>query len=99
MVGRSAYDNPYPLVNVDQAIYSQKNHVPTRAEILEGLVPYMENEIKNGNKLGYVTKHLMGLFKNTKHAKKARNTLANIDDGFYPMEKLKLLINETKELC
>ena len=59
----------------------------------------MENEIKNGNKLGYLTKHLMGLFKNTKNAKKARYTLANIDDDIYPMEKLKLLINETKELC
>jgi hypothetical protein len=41
----------------------------------------------------------MGLFKNTKHAKKARYTLANIDDDIYPMDKLKLLINETKELC
>lgn len=99
MVGRSAYENPYPLVNVDREIYSRSNRIPTRAEVLEGLVPYMENEIRNGNKLGYVTKHLMGLFKNTKHAKKARNTLANIDDGMYPMEKLNLLINETKELC
>ena len=99
MVGRSAYDNPYPLVNVDKEIYSRSKLIPTRAEVLEGLVPYMENEIKNGNKLGYLTKHLMGLFKNTKHAKKARYTLANIDDDIYPMEKLKLLINETKELC
>ena len=99
MVGRSAYDNPYPLVNVDKENYSRSKLIPTRAEVLEGLVPYMENEIKNGNKLGYLTKHLMGLFKNTKHAKKARYTLANIDDDIYPMEKLKFLINETKELC
>jgi len=99
MVGRSAYDDPYPLVNVDKEIYSRSKQIPTRAEVLEGLIPYMENEIKDGNKLGYVTKHLMGLFKNTKHAKKARYTLANIDDDNYPIEKFKFLINEAKELC
>ncbi|HIE49617.1 MAG TPA: hypothetical protein EYP94_05940 [Gammaproteobacteria bacterium] len=99
MVGRSAYEDPYSLASVDQDIFNKETLILSRTQILESLIPYLEKEIRNGNKLSYVTKHLMGLFKNTKYAKKARKILATIDHGKHPMEKVHLLINETRELC
>ena len=99
MVGRSAYEDPYSLSSVDQDIFNKKTLILSRTQILESLIPYLEKEIRNGNKLSYVTKHLMGLFKNTKYAKKARKILATIDHGKHPMEKVNLLINESRELC
>ncbi len=99
MLGRHAYDNPYSLIEVDEVFFNHKERKETRTDVLKNLIPYLEEEYSQGNKLGYVTKHLMGLFKGTKYAKKTRSILATIDNEKAPIQSILLLISEIEESC
>ncbi|MCW9004586.1 MAG: tRNA dihydrouridine(20/20a) synthase DusA, partial [Gammaproteobacteria bacterium] len=44
MMGREAYHNPYVLAEVDSRLYSDKNNILSRKQILEKLIPYVEDE-------------------------------------------------------
>jgi len=62
-------------------------------------LPYLKIENDRGSKLGHMTKHLMGLFKGTVYAKKARTLLASIDSHERPIESIQSLIKEIKIAC
>lgn len=99
MLGRSAYDNPYGLIEVDELIYNKPKKLESRSQVLEGFLPYLKIENDRGSKLGHMTKHLMGLFKGTVYAKKARTLLAGIDSHERPIESIQSLIKEIKIAC
>lgn len=43
MIGRTAYENPYELINTDNLIYNkEKVHIPTREEILYRYADYID---------------------------------------------------------
>ena len=62
MIGREAYSNPYVLAEIDQAVYASTEALPLRDEIVQRFVPYLEEELRLGTKLSFITRHLMGLF-------------------------------------
>ena len=62
MIGRAAYDTPYLLANVDQIIYQEANLPQTRHEIVQHMLPYVEDWVNNGGKLHTVTRHMLELF-------------------------------------
>jgi tRNA-dihydrouridine synthase A len=63
MLGREAYENPQLLAAVDQRLFGEARRVPTRAETLARLQPYVERELARGAALNHITRHLMGLFR------------------------------------
>ncbi|MFM9938360.1 MAG: tRNA dihydrouridine(20/20a) synthase DusA [Hyphomicrobiaceae bacterium] len=62
MLGRAAYHTPYLLAAVDQRIYGDATPAPSRAEVIERLLPYVEAHVAGGGKLNNVTKHILGLY-------------------------------------
>ena len=62
MMGRAAYENPFLFATVDRDFYGETAPPPTRREVVEGLLPYLEQELSNGVHLNRVTRHVLGLF-------------------------------------
>jgi tRNA-dihydrouridine synthase A len=62
MLGRAAYQTPYILAEVDARLYGDSRPVPTRADVLERLVPYAASHVAQGGRLSNVTKHVLGLY-------------------------------------
>lgn len=62
MLGRAVYENPYLLSEVDTLFYHTPNKSKTRQQILEEMLPYIENHLSHGGKLNQVTRHMLGLF-------------------------------------
>lgn len=76
MIGRAAYQNPYLLAEADKRIFSGQGEFPTRIEILETLIPYIENELKKGTRLSHISRHILGLFQKQKGARLFRRHLS-----------------------
>lgn len=62
MVGREAYQNPWILSQVDPLIYQQPAPVNDRHNVIERLIPYVEDALSRGLWLNHISRHLLGLF-------------------------------------
>ena len=62
MLGRAAYQTPYVLAGVDQRFYGATTPVPTRHEVLEKFLPYVEDQLARGIHLHAMSRHILGLF-------------------------------------
>jgi tRNA-dihydrouridine synthase A len=61
MIGRAIYQNPYFLVDIEREIFNVKNY-PTREEVAEELLKYLEKEVKLGTKVNHIMRHTVGLY-------------------------------------
>ena len=75
MIGRAIYHSPYFLADIEKEIFCN-NNVPTRAEIMEKLIPYIEEEISKGAQLNHIMRHTVGLFHGQNGSKTWKQYLA-----------------------
>ena len=61
MIGRSIYQNPYSLVEIEKKIFNSKN-LPSREEVAKRLLEYLEKEVKCGTKVNHIMRHTVGLY-------------------------------------
>ena len=61
MIGRSVYHSPYLLADIEKEIFHY-DEVKSREEVLELLIPYVKNEIKNGTRINQIMRHTLGLY-------------------------------------
>tara|TARA_B110000967_G_scaffold24383_1_gene22438 strand:- start:3222 stop:4208 length:987 start_codon:yes stop_codon:yes gene_type:complete len=61
MIGRAIYHSPYFLAEIEKEIFQNKN-VPSRNEVMEKLIPYIQEETKKGVQLNHIMRHTVGLF-------------------------------------
>jgi len=76
MVGRAAYQNPWLLAAVDREIFDDEHPIPTRHQVLETLIPYIETQLASGVPLNSVTRHILGLFQGQPGARHWRRTIS-----------------------
>ena len=76
MVGRSAYQTPFVLAEVDRAFYDPKAAIPTRKEVLQEYIEYAEAQMTQGAYLGALTRHTLGLFQGERGAKAYRRYIS-----------------------
>ncbi|KJV07211.1 tRNA dihydrouridine(20/20a) synthase DusA [Methylocucumis oryzae] len=62
MVGREAYHNPYLLAGVDQRFFADNKPIKSRQQVVEELIPYIQEQLAKGVRLHSITRHLLGLF-------------------------------------
>ena len=62
MIGRAAYDQPYLLATVDRDIYGDNVTPPTRHQVVEAMLPYIDDWVRRGFKLHAITRHMLQLF-------------------------------------
>jgi tRNA-dihydrouridine synthase A len=83
MLGRAAYQTPYLLAQVDRRIYGATTGVPTRAQVMERLLPYAEVHLARGGRLNNITRHILGLYHGQPRARAFRRHLSEqaVKDG------------------
>jgi len=62
MIGRAAYDNPYLFATCDREFFGEENYIPSRIEIAEAMIPYIDEWREKGLKLNKITRHMLQLF-------------------------------------
>jgi len=61
MIGRSIYQNPYSLAEIEKEIFNTEIN-PTREQVAEQLLEYVEKEVKLGTKVNHIMRHTVGLY-------------------------------------
>ena len=61
MIGRVIYHSPYFLADIEKEIFKNEN-VPTRTEVMENLIPYIQEQTSKGVQLNHIMRHTVGLF-------------------------------------
>ncbi len=61
MIGRQAYHHPWFLAELEQH-FDPAYEAPARRDVIERMVPYIEQELQDGERLGRITRHMVGLF-------------------------------------
>jgi tRNA-dihydrouridine synthase A len=76
MIGRAAYHDPYMLAEADGRIFADARSAPTRRQVIERLLPYVERMRTRGVPLHAITRHILGLFQGIPGAKEWRRFLS-----------------------
>jgi tRNA-dihydrouridine synthase A len=74
-IGRSAYQNPYLLAEVDRRLFGDALP-PSRRAVLEALIPYAQEHVGRGGRLNNVVRHILGLYHGQPRARAFRRHLA-----------------------
>ena len=61
MIGRAIYHSPYFLADIEKEVFGNLN-VPTRHDVMENLIPYIQEETSKGTQLNHIMRHTVGLF-------------------------------------
>ena len=75
MIGRAIYHSPYFLADIEKEIF-QNEKVLNRDEVMEKLIPYIQNETKKGVQLNHIMRHTVGLFHGQSGSKKWKQYLS-----------------------
>jgi len=100
MIGRSAYHNPWILAEVDRRVFSKKGKVRHREDVIETILPYVEEELAKGARLNQITRHLLGLYQEVPGAKRYRRLLS--EQAHRPgagADVLRAAVNEVAQLA
>lgn len=77
MIGRAAYHDPGAiLLDADARIFGDKPAVASREAAVSAMLPYIEAQLVRGEKLGAVTRHMLGLFAGMPGARAWRRVLS-----------------------
>lgn len=76
MVGREAYHNPYLLAEVDRLIFADHHPIPSRTEIIQSYLPYIERQLRDGCRLNHLSRHILGLYQGVPGARAWRRHLS-----------------------
>ena len=76
MIGRAIYQNPYFLAEIENKIFNNKN-VPSRTEVTEKLIKYVQDEVKKGTRVNQIMRHTVGLYHGQNGANKWKRYLSD----------------------
>ena len=76
MMGRSAYQEPWRLLEVDPLLFGEPAPFASPKQAAFALIPYIDRELAKGVRLNSITRHLLGLFRSVPGARAFRRHLA-----------------------
>lgn len=62
MLGREVYHNPYILAEVDRQFFGGRQWPVSRHDVAMALIPYIQRQLKQGERLNNISRHILGLF-------------------------------------
>jgi tRNA-dihydrouridine synthase A len=74
MLGRVAYQDPYRLAEIDAAL--NDTPLPSRHDVVERMLPFIEQRMSDGAPLKAITRHMLGLFQGLPGARRWRRILS-----------------------
>jgi tRNA-dihydrouridine synthase A len=75
MIGRQAYHQPFFLAELEQHFNREKS-LPDRCDIVEKMLPYIENSLADDVPLARITRHMLGLFAGQPGARSWRRSIS-----------------------
>ena len=92
MIGRQAYHDPYFLATLEQH-FNPGWIAPDRRDVVVRMIPYIEKELGRGERLGRITRHMLGLFTGQPGARSWRRYISEnaFKEGAGPEVLLKAL--------
>jgi len=75
MLGRAAYHNPFLLAAVDSELFGEPGPVLRRRQIVEQMLPIIEEEMARSLRLNQITRHLAGLYRGQPGARRWRRMM------------------------
>ena len=76
MIGREAYQNPWFLADADRIVFADDHPVPSRREIAEQFLPYVERRYALGHAPKHALRHILNLFQGEPGARRFRRHLS-----------------------
>ncbi|WP_303760843.1 tRNA dihydrouridine(20/20a) synthase DusA [Alcanivorax jadensis] len=76
MIGREAYQNPYFLADADRIVFADDHPVPSRREVAEQFLPYVERRYALGHAPKHSLRHILNLFQGEPGARRFRRHLS-----------------------
>jgi tRNA-dihydrouridine synthase A len=76
MLGRAAYQTPYILAEVDRRLFGDDRSAPTRADVLEQLIPYIDRHVSAGGRANNILRHIHGIYHGQPRARVFRRLLS-----------------------
>jgi tRNA-dihydrouridine synthase A len=80
MIGRKAYADPYFLARLQAEFMSSPGETdwraPTRAEVIERMAGYTENQLRRGVRLHHITRHMLGMYSGLPGARRWRRYIS-----------------------
>lgn len=76
MLGRAIYHQPYMLAEADQRIFGETHADFSQHDIVDMMLPYIEQRMMTGRPLKSITRHMLGLFQGLPGAKQWRRYLS-----------------------
>lgn len=76
MLGREIYANPILLAGVDRALYGDTAPAPSRLQVMQAFMPYMQAELERGTRLNQMTRHILGLYQGLPGARAFRRIIS-----------------------
>jgi len=77
MIGREAYHNPYILADVDRRFYGDDGSPASREDVLASFTAYAAQQVAEGVRLNYMSRHVLGLFANQPGGRKFRRFISD----------------------
>lgn len=94
MIGRAAYHDPYLLATADLRVYGNNHAIPSRHDVVERMIPYIEQHLASGQRLQHITRHMLGLFQGCNGARRWRRHLS--EHGPHRSSGVKTLLEAAK---
>ena len=76
MLGRAAYHNPYLLAAADQRLFGDARPVQSREQVIEELLPYIDERLAQGSTLHHISRHILGLYQGQPGGRRFRRELS-----------------------
>lgn len=76
MMGREIYNSPYILTDADSEIYQSTTNKLKREEIIELMIPYINETVNCGGRAWHILRHMLGLCNGLSGARKFRQHLS-----------------------
>lgn len=76
MMGRAIYNDPYLLAEADKVVFDDDHPVPTRHQVIEQMLPYIEQRMTEGRPVKSITRHMLGLFQGQQGARAWRRHIS-----------------------
>jgi tRNA-dihydrouridine synthase A len=96
MIGREAYQNPYLLALLHQALVDPAWELPARDAVIERYVPYVRARLAEGHRLRGMIRHVQGLYAGLPNVRSWRRFLC--EQAAEPAANADLLINALRIL-
>jgi tRNA-dihydrouridine synthase A len=96
MIGRAANDDPYLFARADAELFAAEESAPTRRQVVQRMLPYVETWRQRGLPLAKISRHLLGLFAGQPGSRRWRRHLSQ--HGHLPGAGPELLLDAAELL-